>query len=204
MSVLLLLLACYLIGAVPTGLLLGRWIAGVDIREHGSRNIGFTNALRVCGPKVGVPVLAIDIAKAWVAVALLPGWLGAADWPVAAGIAVMVGNLFNLFLGGKGGKGVASGFGVFLGLVPGAALAALVAFLLAYGATRVVSVGSIAAAVVLPLAAGATHGIGSATLFAAAAAVFVIVKHRANIERLLRGEEPPTGPGSGRHPSGLR
>lgn len=192
----LVLLAAYFVGAIPTGLLLGRWFGGVDLREHGSKNIGFTNAVRVLGWKVGVPVLVVDVGKAAAATAWLPALAGAgapALLPVLAGIAVLVGNLFNVFLGFRGGKGVATAFGVFLVLTPVPVLFALGAFLAVLAVTRYVSAGAMAAAVVLAVATGVLHGLGATFGVTALAAVGVIVKHRANIARLMQGTENRIG-----------
>ncbi|MBX3729385.1 MAG: glycerol-3-phosphate 1-O-acyltransferase PlsY [Candidatus Sumerlaeia bacterium] len=192
----LVLLAAYFVGAIPTGLLLGRWFGGVDLREHGSKNIGFTNAVRVLGWKVGVPVLVVDVGKAAAATAWLPALAGAgapALLPVLAGIAVLVGNLFNVFLGFRGGKGVATAFGVFLVLTPVPVLFALGAFLAVLAVTRYVSAGAMTAAVVLAVATGVLHGLGATFGVTALAAVGVIVKHRANIARLMQGTENRIG-----------
>jgi glycerol-3-phosphate acyltransferase PlsY len=192
----LVLVGAYLVGAIPTGLLLGRWFGGVDLREHGSKNIGFTNALRVLGWKVGVPVLVVDVGKAAAATAWLPALAGAgapAALPVLAGIAVLAGNLFNVFLGFRGGKGVATAFGVFLVLTPVPVLFALGAFLAVLAATRYVSAGALTAAVVLAVATGVLHGLGGTFAVTAVAAVGVIVKHRANIARLMAGTESRIG-----------
>ena len=193
MSAALLLVLAYLVGAIPSGLFIGKWLGGVDLREHCSKNIGFTNAVRVLGWKLGVPVLVIDVGKAWSATALLAGPLGAPGLEWLAGLGVMVGNLFNAFLKFKGGKGVASGLGVFLALSPLGSLAALLAFLLMLATTRIVSVGSLLAAVVLPVVHAVAYGPGPSLWIAIAASLFVIVKHRANIARLRAGTETRLG-----------
>lgn len=186
------LVAAYLIGAIPTGLLIGRWFAKVDLRTVGSKNIGFTNAWRVLGWRLAVPVLLLDIAKGLLAVLLLPllavGDPGG-DFGVWCGLAALLGNLFNVFLGFRGGKGVATGLGVFIGLAPLAALVAFLVFFALVWATRYISLGALVAAVVLTVAIGALHPIGLLFWFSVATTVVIFAKHRGNISRLLAGTE---------------
>lgn len=187
------LLLCYVIGAIPTGLIIGKQFAGIDLREHGSKNIGFTNALRVLGPKLGIPVLLIDVIKAALPIFLLP-MLGGVEvglelHGVLLGLAMLVGNMFNVFLGFAGGKGIATSLGVFLGIAPVTILLALALFLLVFWLTRYVSLGSISAAIFVPLSTFWFHGVGYTLAIAVAASVFVLWKHRANAARLLAGTE---------------
>jgi glycerol-3-phosphate acyltransferase PlsY len=189
----LLLLAAYLLGAVPTSLWVGRSFHGVDLRTQGSGNLGATNTFRVLGWRAALPVVAFDIFKGWLPVVAFPAWSGSSGlgWTLAFGAAAIVGHVFPVWAGFKGGKGVATSAGVFIGLAPWAALvSAVVFFSLAFG-TRIVSLSSMAAAAVLPVAVALTpHRGGTGTvIFAAALAVFVIWAHRSNIQRLLRGEE---------------
>jgi glycerol-3-phosphate acyltransferase PlsY len=186
----------YFIGAIPTGLIAGRITAGIDLREHGSRNIGFTNALRVLGWKVGVPVLLVDVGKAALAVLAIPAIIPAAGlpvYPVIVGIAVLAGNIFNVFLGFRGGKGVATALGVFLALAWLPTLVALAIFLTVLAATRYVSLGSICAALALPVGIAVQGGLGVLFWATALVAVLVIVRHRENIGRLLAGTERRIG-----------
>jgi glycerol-3-phosphate acyltransferase PlsY len=186
----------YFIGAIPTGLIAGRMTAGIDLREHGSRNIGFTNALRVLGWKVGVPVLLVDVGKAALAVLAIPAIIPAAGlpvYPVIVGIAVLAGNIFNVFLGFRGGKGVATALGVFLALAWLPTLVALAIFLTVLAATRYVSLGSICAALALPVGIAVQGGLGVLFWATALVAVLVIVRHRENIGRLLAGTERRIG-----------
>ncbi len=190
------LVAAYLIGAIPTGLMIGLGFGGVDIRRHGSKNIGFTNALRVLGPKLGIPVLLIDVGKASLAVWLIPQvafGTSAGLYPVLCAAAVLFGNMFNILLGFKGGKGVAAALGVFLALVPVPTLVALVTFILILAVTRYVSLGSVVAAVLLPSLTFAVYGFGALSILTAAAGAGVLVKHRTNIRRLLDGTESRFG-----------
>lgn len=184
----------YVAGAIPTGLLVGK-LRGVDLREVGSKNIGFTNAWRVLGWKEGLAVLAIDAGKAAAATALLPRFLPHPEWPwlpVAVGFAVMLGNMVNVFLNAKGGKGIASGLGVFAVLSPYATALALALFIVAVAATRYISVGSIIATTALM---GGSHTWAPPLVAWMMTAIwaFVIWKHRENIARLRRGEERKFG-----------
>ncbi len=186
------IVGAYLIGAIPSGLLIGKAFAGIDLREHGSNNIGFTNAMRVLGWKLGLPVLILDVGKALLTVLFLPGYLAPEPTEglrVAIGVAVLVGNLINVFLGFKGGKGVATAAGVFLALSWPALLIALGVFLLTLAMTRYVSLGSIVASITLPTAVFFLIGLGPLFAFTALASAGIIFKHRTNIRRLLDGTE---------------
>jgi len=188
--------AAYLVGAIPTGLIAGHVAAGIDLREHGSRNLGFTNALRVLGWKVGVPVLIIDIVKAATAVLLIPLMVPAvpiAAYPVIIGVAVLAGNVFNMFLDFRGGKGVATALGVYLALAPIPTLVALGVFLAVLAITRYVSLGSLCAAVALPVGIAITSGAGVLFWATAVVSALVIFRHRENIGRLISGTERRIG-----------
>ncbi len=185
-----LLILCYVAGAIPAGLLVGRALGGIDVRLHGSRNIGATNVWRVLGWQAGLVTFAIDVGKAYLA--LLAVLLFHATGPgmlVLGAIAVLLGNFFNVFLGGKGGKGVATALGVFLLLAPLATLVALVVFAAVFAASRIVSLSSLTAAVALPVAVWMTGQPGAILLFTIGVSALVIFKHRTNIQRLLAGEE---------------
>jgi glycerol-3-phosphate acyltransferase PlsY len=197
----LFLLAAYLLGAVPTSLWVGKGLHGVDLRQEGSGNLGATNAFRVLGWRAALPVVAFDIFKGWLPVVAFPGWAGvdSLGWILGFGAAAIAGHVFSIWAGFRGGKGVATSGGVFLGLAPlGALVSAVVFFVLAFG-TRIVSVASMAAALVLPVAVALTpHRGGTGTvIFSAALALFVIWAHRTNIGRLLRGEENRFGSARG-------
>ena len=190
----------YLAGSVPTSIIAGKITRGIDIREHGSRNPGATNTFRVLGPRIGVTVGLIDIFKGFAAVWLLPLLVPADPWAgeefrrIAAGFTVIAGHVWTVFAGFRGGKGVGTAFGVFLALAPVPSLIAMVVWCALTFGTGYVSLGSIAAAVVLPSAViveGMLRGEMSVPVAAIAAVVgaLVIVRHRANIGRLLRGEE---------------
>ncbi len=187
------LAAAYLLGSVPAAYLAGR-ARGVDLRAHGSGNLGATNALRVLGWKVGLPVFLFDALKGFVPAFYFWRWFGAhPHWAMAYGLAAIVGHVRPVFLlrsGGGGGKGVAPAAGVFLGLAPAATAVALVVFAAVVGASGFVSLGSLAAAVALVVALALTAGTRAPVFgLGAAVAVFVFWSHRANIGRLRRGEE---------------
>jgi glycerol-3-phosphate acyltransferase PlsY len=182
-------LAAFLLGSIPTGVLVARH-KGVDLRQVGSGNIGATNVGRALGKRWAAFVLIIDATKGALPV-LLAGHLLADPWlPALGGLAAVLGQVFSVFLRGRGGKGVATSLGAGMALAPLATLACLLTFLVLYAVFRLVSVGSLAAVVCYPLFLWL---LGLATpprlVFAVVVAVVVIVRHKANIERLLRGEE---------------
>lgn len=183
----------YLLGAVPTSYWVGRVFHGLDLREHGSGNLGATNALRVLGWRSAVPVVVIDVAKGWVPVALFAAWAGVGfGWALAYGTAAILGHMFSVWVRFKGGgKGMATSAGAFLALAPWAVLGGFIVWLALTVPTGYVSLGSIGAAISLPVLIVFTPHEGGDTLvgFSSALAVFVVWKHRSNIRRLLRGEE---------------
>ncbi len=190
----LLVAAGYLTGSIPFGLLLGRAALGIDVRTIGSGNIGATNVARAGGRKLGAAVIMLDAAKAimpiLVARALLGDTGGAEIWVVAVALAAFLGHLFPVWLGFKGGKGVATALGIFAVLAPWAALAAVVAYAVAYGATRISSVGSLSGTAVAAITAFALRGWRSPVAWAGVAlAALIVLRHRDNIRRLLSGEE---------------
>lgn len=200
MWLVLLLLAAYLLGSVPTSIIAGKMLRGIDIREHGSRNPGATNTFRVLGWKIGVAVGLADILKGFASVALLPALIPA-DPRVTdeirrmlAGFAAVAGHVWTVFAGFRGGKGVGTAFGMFLGLAPLPSLIAAAAWAAVTFGTGYVSLGSIIAAVVLPVSVvilGIWRGGLSAPLavLSTILGLLVIVRHRSNIARLIRGEE---------------
>lgn len=186
-----LLLASYLLGAIPTSFIAGRIVAGIDLRRHGSGNLGASNAWRVLGARVAVPVLAVDLLKGFIPPALFTYLMGAgSDWALAWGAAAIAGHVFPVYVGFRGGKGVATSAGVFLALTPVALVAAALAWGLVLYATRIVSVASISAAGLFPLAVWLSHGPGRFLWVSVGIAGFIVLAHRSNIRRLLRGEEP--------------
>lgn len=183
-------LACsYLLGACPFGLWLGLGFKGVDIREHGSRNIGATNTLRVLGKPLGAAALALDIAKGLIPVVLFARFAPYAWAPLACGVAAILGHTFSVFIRFRGGKGVATSAGVFLGLCPVPMLIAATVFIVAVAATHMVSAGSCLAAVALAMAVSLLPFDWPLRAVVVLVTVLVIVKHRGNIRRIFRGEE---------------
>ncbi|CAN5482960.1 glycerol-3-phosphate 1-O-acyltransferase PlsY [soil metagenome] len=201
----IILIACYFVGAIPTGLLVGQKLAGIDVREHGSKNIGTTNVWRVLGWKLGLTTFLIDVVKSFLIVyfskhlaAYANAKFGAQDQgipylPIFAGAAVLIGNMFNVFLGWKGGKGIATSMGVFLALCPISILISFGVFLLLLKTTGYVSIGSIVAAAILPFTTWYFYGFGPLPVIIFIMAVIVIWKHRANIRRLMDGTELKAG-----------
>ena len=182
------LVGAYLLGSIPTGLLLGK-AYGVDVRNEGSGNIGATNLYRTVGRKVGVLTLIGDCLKGMLPVLLISycsPFPGFAPW---VGLAAFLGHVFTVFLRFKGGKGVATALGVFLALSPLSVSIALLLFILLMLKWRYVSLGSISAAAIMPLAVMFLDGGRSMILVTAVIALIVIVKHHGNISRLLAGTE---------------
>jgi glycerol-3-phosphate acyltransferase PlsY len=192
MTIALLLLAAYLIGAFPSSYVVARLARGIDLRQHGSGNLGATNAFRVLGWKAATPVFILDILKGWFPAFYFHRWDGVDDWrwALAYGAAAIVGHVFSVYVRFKGGKGVATGSGVFLALAPGAVLVGLVIWLTLLSITRIVSIASIVAAASLPVAVWLLDARFEVLALALALSLFVIYAHRANIRRLMRGEEP--------------
>ena len=187
----LLLAAAYFIGAFPTSYVVGKLTRGIDLRQHGSGNLGATNAYRVLGWKAAAPIFIIDIFKGWLPVWLFPQLDGsnALGWALAYGATAIVGHVFSIYVGFRGGKGVATGAGVFLALAPLAVLAGLVVWTVLVFGTGYVSLGSVAAAAVLPIVVALTKAPQPILWLAIGLGTFVIYAHRANMKRLVRGEE---------------
>jgi acyl phosphate:glycerol-3-phosphate acyltransferase len=189
----MLVAASYLAGSVPFGLLLGRFVAGIDVRQAGSGNIGATNVARTAGRRLGVLTLLLDAGKGGIPVAATALALDLphdAGWPAAAGLAAFLGHVFPFWLGFRGGKGVATAFGAFVVLSPWLALLASVVFGATFGATRIASLGSMTAAAVLAAGCAIFHGLDNpVTKVAFVVLVVVLVRHQANIRRMIRGEE---------------
>ena len=192
-------LGAYLIGSIPSGYLVGR-IKGVDLRKVGSGNIGATNALRVLGKKWGYFVFAADFLKGWLAVII--GFAAASHFPpdhailagIIAAVFAMVGHIFPVWLGFKGGKGIATSGGIMIGLFPGwIFLCGLVVWVVFFYGTRYVSVASIAAAISLPVSSGILMLLGRCdwrlVIIAALMCALAVWRHKSNIERLFAGTE---------------
>jgi glycerol-3-phosphate acyltransferase PlsY len=188
MDTLLAVVVGYLLGSCPFGYWAGR-LKGVDLRSQGSGNIGGTNAIRVLGPRVGVPALLLDIAKGAVAV-LVASQLGGTGTEVLAAAAAMVGHTRSIFLGFRGGgKAVATGAGAMLALVPEVTVPVAVVWIAVSLLTRYISVASMVSAVVLVIGVIATGQSWPIVVFALFGAGVVIWRHRSNIARLRAGTE---------------
>jgi glycerol-3-phosphate acyltransferase PlsY len=185
-------LAAYLVGSIPAAYLAGK-AKGVDLRKHGSGNLGATNAWRVLGWKIGLSVYLFDTLKGALPVLLLPHPAANAElWKIAYGVAAIAGHVKPIYLGGKGGgKGVATAGGVFFALAPVPFLVALGVFAAVFLASGYVSLGSLSAAAVLPIALLVRSGgrVTPVLVVGVLVAAFVFWTHRANIGRLRRGEE---------------
>ena len=204
---LLLTLAAYAAGAVPSAFWVGRFLYGKDLRTLGSCNLGATNVFRVLGWRPAVVVMVADVFKGFAPVWWFPGLDGhdAAVWPVIYGAAAIVGHVFSFWVGFKGGKGVATSGGVLVAMAPMVALAGLGAWLLAMLATRTVSVASMAAALAVGILGVVMPDFElPVRVFLGFIAVFVIWAHRSNIRRLLAGTEPRAGSSEGHDGSGGR
>lgn len=189
MGALFAVVLAYLAGSIPTGVLLGR-IAGVDVRSAGSRNIGATNVARTAGRGLGILTLVGDLLKGLVPVVIVRV-LGETDVVVAAtGFAALAGHVFSVFLRMQGGKGVATGAGVLLGLAPAIAPIPLALFIGTFAISRIVSLASIVAAVSAPIALFLGGRSLPVTLAALAISVLIVWRHQENLSRLLAGTEP--------------
>lgn len=195
---LLAIIASYLLGSIPAAYIAGK-AKGIDLRKHGSGNLGATNVMRVLGTKIGLAVFLFDMAKGAAPVYFFPRWLSAAGglavapviFGILCGVAAIFGHVRPIYLKfGKGGKGVATAAGVFLALAPLQTLLALLVFATVLFASGYVSLGSLTSAAVLPILLAATVGIHSPLFsISVAIALFVFWTHRANIARLRAGEE---------------
>ena len=183
------MLGSYLLGATPTSYIAGKLGRGIDLREHGSKNLGATNVYRILGWKYAIPVALIDIAKGAIPVLLAPSsphaWL-----PLAAGGAAVLGHMFSPYVSFKGGKGVATAAGMFLALAPFAVLIAIAVWVACLWLTGYVSLSSIIGVLSVPLTVAFLQGGVSYVFWASVALVVLIIfAHRRNIVRLIAGTE---------------
>lgn len=194
-----LILVAYLLGAIPFGLLFTRWFTGKDPREHGSGNIGATNAMRTGGKKVGICTLLADIAKGALPVAMVMSIQDNPHITNAVALAAFLGHIFPIYLKFKGGKGVATMFGVLIPWLPWVAVAAFVVWLLLFKLTRYVSLASIVAGFLLPFLAWAFatlqhQAVPISTLTLCISLAFLMItRHHENIVRLWQGTESKVG-----------
>jgi glycerol-3-phosphate acyltransferase PlsY len=185
--------ASYLAGSIPTGYLLARWAGTKDVRQFGSGSTGATNVLRVKGWKVALPVVVFDILKGFLPVFLASKWFGDPVFSAFCGFLAVVGHCFPFSIGFRGGKGVATSLGAFAAIAWAPCLASGGLFLIVVGLTRMVSLGSILGALAFPAIVLAGGGSASVAAVALAIAALVIVRHRGNIGRILQGTERKLG-----------
>jgi glycerol-3-phosphate acyltransferase PlsY len=185
----LLVICAYLVGSIPTGLLLAKAFGGVDIRSTGSGNIGATNVYRTMGPKIGIMTLLGDCLKGVIPIVIAKSLGLPVAWIALIGLAAFLGHVYTVFLGFKGGKGVATALGVFLAASPLAVLVALAIFSLVLYKWRYVSLASITATAIMPSLVALIDRKPVMVLMTLVIAAVVILKHRENIKRLRNGTE---------------
>jgi glycerol-3-phosphate acyltransferase PlsY len=191
-------IAAYMLGSFNAAYWLGRWFKGIDVREHGSKNAGATNLLRVAGWKIALPAFILDVGKAYAAASLAflqNTWLPDSEafllWQIGLGMLAVIGHLLPVYIGFRGGKGVASMLGVVLAVHMPAALAALSVFVLVLMITRIVSISSVSAGLSFPVFMILVFGERHIVLltFSLLAAVLLLITHKRNLKRLLSGKE---------------
>ncbi|MFH1594475.1 MAG: glycerol-3-phosphate 1-O-acyltransferase PlsY [Candidatus Omnitrophota bacterium] len=199
MSDLLISLLCaYILGSIPTSFIFARLLKRIDIRDHGSGNVGATNVFRVIGKVPAIIVLVLDMLKGTVSVAVLPlfffndpinSMMGMERYKILLGIFAICGHIFSIFLKFKGGKGVATTAGVLIALMPELFAVSALIWICIFAIFRIVSVASIAASIFLPILAIIFHRSVYLILFCVIICIVGTYKHRSNIQRLIRGEE---------------
>ncbi len=199
---LLALLCAYLLGSLPSAVWIGKIFYGIDVREYGSGNAGATNTFRVLGKKAGIPVLLIDILKGYIAVQIatiignyMPATQQFVNFKLTLGVAALLGHIFPVFAGFRGGKGVATLLGILSGVHPQAALLCAGVFAITLLLSGYVSLSSMVSAVAFPLIIMFVYHetIRSLNVFSLFVMVLVLITHQKNIERLLRGDESKAG-----------
>lgn len=192
------LLIAYLLGSLPSAVWIGKLFYGIDVREYGSGNAGATNTFRVLGKKAGIPVLLIDILKGYVAVQIatiignyLPATQQFVNFKLTLGVAALLGHIFPVFAGFRGGKGVATLLGILAGVHPPAALVCASVFAITLLISGYVSLSSMISAIAFPIVIMFVYHetVKSLNVFSMFVAVLVLITHQKNIERLLRREE---------------
>jgi glycerol-3-phosphate acyltransferase PlsY len=194
--IILTLFVSYFLGSIPTGYIFGRMLKGIDIRQHGSKNVGATNVFRVVGKGPGIIVLFLDGLKGFAAVALAAGFFYQPTAPIniewfsiASALAVVAGHNWTVFLGFKGGKGVATSTGALIALMHQVAAACFVVWLLVFILTRIISISSIFASLALPVFTWVFNRPVELKILSVTLCIISIYKHIPNIKRLLKGEE---------------
>ncbi|MFH1320838.1 MAG: glycerol-3-phosphate 1-O-acyltransferase PlsY [Bacteroidota bacterium] len=197
------LIIAYLLGSVASAVWIGQIFYGTDVREYGSGNAGATNAFRVLGKKAGIAVLLLDSLKGWLAVNIshllhltgighyIPGTEQFVDLQLAFGIAALLGHIFPVYVGFRGGKGIATLLGIILAVHPTAALISIGVFVIVLLTTRFVSLGSMIAALAFPVVIILVYEttVPSLIIFSLSIAILVLITHQKNIERLIKKEE---------------
>lgn len=198
MPVIVSFVLAYLLGSIPTAVWIGKAFHKIDVREHGSGNAGATNTIRVLGWKTGIPVLLFDLGKGWLAT-MLPVFLKAAEpgsimeinLQIVSGLIAIIGHILPVFAGFRGGKGVAAAFGVLLALQPLLTVTSIGVFLVVFFIGGIVSIASLVAGIAFPILLFTTFETPSVAfrIFSIFIAIALIITHRKNIGRLIRGEE---------------
>lgn len=194
MEIVIFLLIGYILGALPNGVWIGKHFKGIDIREHGSKNSGATNAYRVLGAKYGIMVLVADALKGFLPPFIASKFGVEGNYLLLIGMVAIIGHTLSFFLNFKGGKGVATSLGVFLFLIPKVTLTLFIIFVVVVAITRYISLGSIIASIMLPILTyfyPTENGLDKLPLLIMTILIgaFVVYKHKSNIGRLLNGTE---------------
>ena len=192
------LVLAYILGSIPSAVWIGKLFYGIDVREYGSGNAGATNTFRVLGKKAGIPVLIIDVCKGYFAVQMatlialyLPGTQQFINFKLTLGIAALLGHIFPVFAGFRGGKGVATLLGILSGVHPPAALICTIIFIVTLLVTKYVSLSSMLSAIFFPVIIMLVYHetVRSLNLFSMFVAILVLITHQKNIERILSKKE---------------
>jgi glycerol-3-phosphate acyltransferase PlsY len=196
------LLFAYALGSFPSAVWIGKLLYGIDVREFGSGNAGATNAFRVLGKKAGIPVLILDILKGWIAVNItyylmsdVPGTEPYVNMQIVLGIAALIGHIFPVFAGFRGGKGIATLLGIMLAIQPAASAVAIVVFLFVFVVSGYVSLSSMTAGFAFPFIIMVLYKgnvIPSLLIFSFLVAILILITHQKNIERLIKRQESRT------------
>ncbi len=190
---LIIIFASYLLGSIPFGLIIAKRLRGIDIRLEGSGNIGATNVYRVVGPGAGLAVFTLDILKGAVPCWVMLMVTHNETWAMVAGLAAIIGHSLSVFLKFKGGKSVATGLGILIGIAPGVGGIAFGIFVIVVALTRKVSLGSIISTASVPIFLAVFHHSKPVIGLISLAVLLIIFRHRTNIKRLLNGTEPSFG-----------
>lgn len=189
----LLCLFSFLFGSIPFGFLICKYSLGIDIRKVGSGNIGTTNVMRIAGPTLGIIVLILDTSKGLIPVLLARAFSFTPIWVVLAGISAILGHIFSPFIGFRGGRGVATGLGVVIGIAPQIALFLFLIWAVVLLIFRYVSLASLTSAFFFPLLMSFTNQPLPYLILSFVVSILVIVRHKPNLERLFKGQEHRIG-----------